>query len=195
MGFWGNLANEAGKKTGKAIGNKLFGKYGADQTINVGGTTDTQESFMGMASSIMESMKSGELQLKQYENVEAIKRELRDVEFDTENTQNNYSMLLKLLPIIEAEMKQCYIHDGEVISEEGLYELALSKYNTWLDMLQVQDPLNSNLVIFQNKRRDWEAYWQAEKEKIKKSERKTTIFFVCFFILLAIGAAIGIIFG
>lgn len=195
MGFWGNLANEAGKKTGKAIGNKLFGKYGADQTINVGGTTNTQESFMGMASSIMESMKSGELQLKQYENVEAIKRELRDVEFDTENTQNNYSMLLKLLPIIEAEMKQCYIHDGEVISEEGLYELALSKYNTWLDMLQVQDPLNSNLVIFQNKRRDWEAYWQAEKEKIKKSERKTTIFFVCFFILLAIGVAIGIIFG
>ena len=195
MGFWGNLANEAGKKTGKASGNKLFGKYGADQTINVGGTTNTQESFMGMASSIMESMKSGELQLKQYENVEAIKRELRDVEFDTENTQNNYSMLLKLLPIIEAEMKQCYIYDGEVISEEGLYELALSKYNTWLDMLQVQDPLNSNLVIFQNKRRDWEAYWQAEKEKIKKSERKTTIFFVCFFILLAIGAAIGIIFG
>ena len=37
MGFWGNLADEAGKKTGKAIGNKVFGKYGADQVIEVRG--------------------------------------------------------------------------------------------------------------------------------------------------------------
>lgn len=37
MGFWGNLADEAGKKTGKAIGNALFGKNAADQVIDVRG--------------------------------------------------------------------------------------------------------------------------------------------------------------
>ena len=37
MGFWGNLANEAGKKTGKAIGNAVFGKHAADQVIDVNG--------------------------------------------------------------------------------------------------------------------------------------------------------------
>ena len=34
MGFFNSLANEAGKKTGKAIGNALFGSYADDQRIS-----------------------------------------------------------------------------------------------------------------------------------------------------------------
>ena len=30
MGFFDNLGNEFGKKTGKAIGNKLYGKHADD---------------------------------------------------------------------------------------------------------------------------------------------------------------------
>lgn len=182
MGFFRNMIDEAGSKTGKAIGNKLFGKYGADQTINVntGNNTGGQGGFVGLATTLIESSKkSDELQLKEYEDKEAIKKELREVEFDIANIQNNYTILLKLIPLIESEMKFCYLHEGEIVDEEGLYELAISKFNTWVTMLQIQDLGNPNIIVFQNKQKEWNDYWQS---KIDKEKRKNRIF---WYIILA----------
>ncbi|MBQ2703050.1 MAG: hypothetical protein IJB08_04615 [Alistipes sp.] len=182
MGFFRNMIDEAGSKTGKAIGNKLFGKYGADQTINVntGNNTGGQGGFVGLATTLIESSKkSDELQLKEYEDKEAIKKELREVEFDIVNIQNNYTILLKLIPLIESEMKFCYLHEGEIVDEEGLYELAISKFNTWVTMLQIQDLGNPNIIVFQNKQKEWNDYWQS---KIDKEKRKNRIF---WYIILA----------
>lgn len=190
MGFFENMFDEAGTKAGKAIGNKLFGKLGADETINVNTNVDhtsgpnrSNGGLTGLATTMLENSKtSDELQLKQYEDKEAIKKELRDTEFDNINAQNNYAILLKLIPIIESEIKHCYLHEGEVVDEEGLYELARSKYSTWLTMLEIQDATNPKIVLFRNKEKEWDNYWQSQQVKNKKDTKTLLI------VLLAIVA-------
>lgn len=193
------MMDEVGTKTGKAIGNTVFGKKAADQTINVntgcdGGSGNTgRGSLLGLATAMVESSKqSDELQLKQYEDKEAIKRELRDIEFDSDDIKNNYTRLLKLITIIDAEKPCCYLdNDGDIVDEEGLYTLAVAKYSSWLAMLQIQDSTNPNLVYFLTKQKEWDDYWQAKRMKEKEDSKRTkkiVMAIVCFFVVLLLFA-------
>lgn len=200
MGFWNSLASAAGEKTGKAIGNMVFGNKAADQTVNVntnnasGGSGGNNGGLMGMMTTVLEGSKeSDELKLRRYEDAETIKRELRDVEYDSVNIQNNYAVLLKLIPLIESEMRNCEMSDdGEIVDSEGFYKLAISKYNTWVTMLQIQDAANPNIVVLQNKQKEWEAYWQMQKNKAMKenAKEKRVFLYVFIFFLGLIGLLI-----
>ena len=95
---------------------------------------------------------------------------LKDIETALTNAAQKYG--------VELECFQSN-HEGEIVDEEGLYELAISKFNTWVTMLQIQDLGNPNIIVFQNKQKEWNDYWQS---KIDKEKRKNRIF---WYIILA----------
>lgn len=170
MGFWSNLADEAGKKTGKAIGNSIFGDAAADQTINIkggvngggeGGEAPTRS--RGMLSQRMDA--ETQMEMATRKNNMNRENELLKLEFDDSDVQNNYKILFKLMSMTDAWVKNSWDENSET---HNLYELARSKYDAGVLMCQMMDPTNPNIVLFLNKQKEWD-------ETIKKGKKSRTL--------------------
>ena len=176
MGFWGNLANEAGKKTGKAIGNAVFGKHAADQVIDVNGGISNGAG--GQQDAIKEAYAAQEIE----ERRELLSREneIMNLEFSDSDIQYNYRLLFKLIPMIESYYKQ---------NEKRMYEGTRSKYESGLLMCQMLDPSNTNLILLQNKLKEWD---EIKKEDEKKDKRKLLFGLVGLLIFLIACILVGV---
>lgn len=148
MGFWGNLADEAGKKTGKAIGNSLFGSAAADQTINIngnvkGGRSDDGDDDDNDSGSKIED----QIRLETHRKNQEKEEELLNMEFDNADIQHNYKLLFKLMPMVDAYVKN---------DDKELYQLARSKYESGLMMCQMLDAANPSILMLQGKLKEWD---------------------------------------
>lgn len=175
MGFWGSLADAAGEKTGKAIGNAVFGKKAADQVIDVRGSVNNdggkQQVVVEKKDAVQEAYATQ--QVEEHRNKLTRKDEIIDLEFSDSDIQHNYRQLFKLIPIVESYYKQ---------QESDIYELARSKYESGLLMCQMMDSTNPNIALLQGKLKEWD-----EMEKKSKKAQKKAIVTLLVVMALCIG--------
>lgn len=184
MGFFDNLGNEFGKKTGKAIGNKLYGKHADD--IRVGSRID-----LGVNYGNNNSNGGGNVQrdTTDYEAMEKAKREtlkqeqeskflesIINVEFDA----NDKDTIVKTLTSLSSYV-DLWIKDSSKNAN-----VARSKFDTGLAMLSAVDASNPMITYFTNKKLEWSNY---ENKKRKTQLITAGIAIVVLLIIIVIGLA------
>uniref|UniRef100_UPI0040576AAA hypothetical protein n=1 Tax=Alistipes sp. TaxID=1872444 RepID=UPI0040576AAA len=172
MGFLGSLADAAGEKTGKAIGNAVFGKKAADQVIDVRGSVNNdggkQQVVVEKKDAVQEAYATQ--QVEEHRNKLTRKDEIIDLEFSDSDIQQNYRLFFKLIPMVETWYKQ---------QDTDMYELARSKYESGLLMCQMMDPTNPNIALLQGKLNEWD-------EMIKKGKKAEIKGVIISYIVLAL---------
>lgn len=202
MGFVKNMMDEAGKKTGKAIGNKLFGKNAADITINSNVNSSDgggEMSTKGMINKVMATAMTSAL-LSSDEDDREIKKdnrrrgnqqydELYRVEFDMQDVATNVKILAQLLPLIDSWVKEMIALDedddeyGRKENITKLYNIARSKFDTGVVIVQSLDITSPYVQLFQNKQKEWDDAFAAKENKKKRSKQKFTLSIVIYVIL------------
>lgn len=198
MGFWGSLANEAGKKTGKAIGNKLFGSYAADVTYNnVSGQASksaSNESYQDNTPDVYETMElethkqNLAIEMDAHKQNLALEKEIRDIEFDDSDLQGNIKLLIKLMSMTDTWFKNreaAKLDPERAKKETEKYELARAKFDAGILMCQMIDPTNPSVIMLQNKQKEWDDKLTAEKNKQNKVV-KIVLFSLLGFVVLSI---------
>lgn len=173
MGFWGKLADAAGEKTGKAIGNKLFGEYAEDTRIGVRGI-DTRNNRGGdddISTKLQLQKQTIELEadIREKERSQKMLDDLLLLEFDGEQIATNIKILTKLSSMIDV-----WIKDKRMTS---IYDVAMSKFDTGLLISQTIDAENSMVLIMAKKKEKWNDYLERQKEidmieESKKAEQE-----------------------
>lgn len=204
MGFWDSMMDEAGSKTGKAIGNAIFGKKGADQTINLQGGFDGGSNRGTDISNQLELQKQNiemQAEIRENERNQKILDDIMLLEFDAENVANNVKILTKLSSMIDI-----WIKDEDMIS---FYEVAITKFDMGLLVSQTIDPQNPFVALMAKKKDEWNSYiakqeelekqrlLQIEQERLEREKQKparnkkrvkkillTIIFVIVLFILI-----------
>ena len=74
-------------------------------------------------------------------------------------------------------------------NEKRMYEGTRSKYESGLLMCQMLDPSNTNLILLQNKLKEWD---EIKKEDEKKDKRKLLFGLVGLLIFLIAGILAGV---
>lgn len=185
MGFFDNLGNEFGKKTGKAIGNKLYGKHADD--VRVGSRIDLGINYGNNSS----NGSGGNVQrdTTDYEAMEKAKREtlkqeqeskflesIINVEFDA----NDKDAIVKTLTSLSSYVDLWIKDSGKNAN------VAKSKFNTGLAMLSAIDSSNPMITYFTNKKLEWSNY---ENKKRKTQLITTSIIIIVLLIIIVIGLA------
>ena len=159
MGFLSNLADEAGKKTGKAIGNKLFGRYADDLRIGVGDLDDGASSAKAEAKKVKAEGKEKRKELKLQEQLNTKKdlrkqiNEVQSMVFDTQNVKANINVMMQLASIIESAGED-YANDiwdeSECNLQKQLLDTAQSKFNMGINLCKAIDPTDPSIIIFED---------------------------------------------
>ena len=160
MGFLDNLGNEFGKKTGKAMGNKLYGKHADD--IRLGSRTDLNANINHDSSSVGQNIDN-------YEEIEKEKRKtlkleqnskflesIINVEFDSQDKDSIIKTLTILSSYVDLWLKE----------SNKNHAIARAKFDTGLAILSTVDPQNPMITYFTNKKSEWS---EAEKRKKMKT--------------------------
>jgi hypothetical protein len=187
MGFFKSFKTEFGKKTGKALGNKMYGAYADDKRIGVNrgklkgesdGVKITSEIRQSEVALEREQTKYEREQLKyereqaEYERKQA-EYEREQVEYEKEQKQLADVLSIKLNPKNKAALIES-LTNLSVFVDKGMREnsadeyliAAKSKFDTGVAMLQAVDPSNPMAYFFLQKKTEW--------EKAKK-KRKTEL--------------------
>lgn len=171
MGFLGNMMDEAGTKTGKAIGNKLFGRYADDVRIGYGETGNDAKAQVEAES---EARRLEMEQQHSHEAKVAIKEQVREVQsamFDSQNVDANINLLMQLSSLIESI-------DDDDWSQAELLRAAKSKFKTGLDLCKVISPSHPAVVMFTNRQQeiaDQKAEIANQKTAMEKKAKKETV--------------------
>ena len=198
MGFLENMANEAGKKTGKAIGNKLFGKYADDIRIGVSSTDDDGgNSARTEVKKVKAEGKERRKELKLQEkfntknNIRQQINEIQSLTFDTESVKGNINVMMQLASIIESTdtvLDSSWDEDQNDLQEQ-LQESALSKFNMGIELCKAIDPTDPSIVMFENIIKKRKQKEEEEKQEDKKSG-KLALWLIIGSVLLIILAAV-----
>ena len=197
MGFLSNLADEAGKKTGKAIGNKLFGRYADDLRIGVGDLDDGASSAKAEAKKVKAEGKEKRKELKLQEQLNTKKSlqnkidEIQSMVFDTQSVKANINAMMQLSSIIESfddDDIDIWDEDKNTLREQ-LFKSAQSKFNMGINLCKAIDPTDPSIIIFENVIRKKQQEEELKKKEEKKNDKLGIWLFVgsiAFFILLGI---------
>ena len=85
MGFLDNLGNEFGRKTGKALGNKLYGRHADDLRIGSSAQTSYEHSngsSIGQALTDYEAIERAKRKTMEYEQNAQFLEDIIRIEFD-----------------------------------------------------------------------------------------------------------------
>ena len=200
MGFFDNLADEAGKKTGKAIGNKLFGRYADDVRIGYGEIGDN-----GAASAKAEVKKTKieakekrkDLKLQEKFNVKNNLRqqinEIQSIAFDTQNVKANINALMQLSSIIESinedELGSSWDEDENTLQKK-LLDSAQSKLKMGLNLCKAIDPADPSIAMFDNMINERQQVMEEKKREEKKNDKLAMWLGIGSFILFILFAII-----
>ena len=180
MGFFGNMMDEAGAKTGKAIGNALFGKYGADESININGQVGGNNAMRQQ----IEEQKALEQMRIDHANKENRDSQLRDlisITFDPDSPNS----IIQTLTSLAAQIDMWIKNTGKF---ERHLEAAISKYDMGIAILTGIDPNNAMLSYFLKKKDNWSKLTSSKK----KRKKITTI--IMWFVTIVV-VLIGILSG
>jgi len=200
MGFFKAFKNEFGKKTGKALGNKMYGAYADDKRVGVNrgklkgesdGVKITSEIRQSEIALEREQTKHKREQVKyerkqaEYERKQA-EYEREQVEYEKEQKQLADVLSIELNPcdktaLIESLTKLSVFVDlgAKENSTDEHFIAAKSKFDTGVAMLQAVDPSNPMVYFFLQKKMEW------EKDKKKRKTELWILVGVC--IVLFIG--------
>lgn len=174
MGFLGNLGDELGKKTGKAIGNKVFGSYADDVRVGYGDREGGGDKPKGKIATMLDNSHEEQMQYRQMEQEIKLKEldqdqqlfdEINRIEFDTANIQNNVNIMSKLVSIMESS----YTSEMDIESQRGkLYDIASSKLDVGIAILRSIDPNNSMATFFEQKKNNIIKSHKARRNRVTK---------------------------
>lgn len=194
MGFLENMANEAGKKTGKAIGNKLFGRYADDMRVGYG---EVDGSGRAAAKQVKaegrEERKRMKLQdkLDHQSDIRQQIAEIQSLEFNTQDVKSNVNVLLRLLSISETELDVNNYETAEL--QKQLKELSLKKLKMGINLCKAIAPSDASISMVENMMKEKEQEKQQAEEAKKKEDKKGTIIviaglgiFILFIIIMAL---------
>lgn len=196
MGFLDNLGNELGTKTGKAIGNKVFGKYADDVRVGYadrgegGGSKGKIATFldnehesemkqleMQQEQQAMIQQQLNEQAAKEMDQAQQLYNEIKDIEFDVKDLQKNINVLTKLVSLMESNFVD-FDDNGTGLASK-VYTIASSKFDMGVAFLKSMDPNNPMIAYFEQKKESIQQSHLAKREenekKSKKAKRKDVI--------------------
>lgn len=164
MGFIDNLGNEFGKKTGKALGNKLYGKHADD--VRLGSRSEINANIN--SSSSVSTVKQREEELEYLEEKERLRQETLKLEQDNKvlndiinvefNPQDKEG-IIKDLTMLSANV-------DVLLKESNKNKVAAkSKFEAGLAMLNSIDPQNPMISYFVSKQSEWRTFEEKRKKK------------------------------
>ena len=180
MGFFDNLGNEFGKKTGKVIGNKLYGKHADD--IRLGARIEHGYSNSNGGENVQrdttnyEAMEKAKRKTLKQEQESKFLESIINVEFDA----NDKDAIVKTLTSLSSYVDM-WIKDSSKNAN-----VARSKFDTGLAMLSAVDASNPMITYFTNKKLEWSNY---ENKKRKTQLITAGIAIVVLLIIIVIGLA------
>lgn len=183
MGFFDNLGNEFGKKTGKAIGNKLYGKHADD--IRVASRSDINANINSRGA------KQCEEDLEYLKEKERIRQETLKLEQDTKVLNDIINIEFNPLDKdnIIKDLTTLSANVDTMLEESNRNKVAAkSKFEAGLAMLGSIDPQNPMVSYFAGKRSEWCAF---EERRKKKRLIVTAVIFVAILALVTLIAVHG----
>ncbi len=201
MGFFNNLANEAGRKTGKALGNMIFGKHANDINIGINHgegddpavqvARERRRAVEEEASARQEEMRLShkhQIAAQVRSDNERVKREILAIKFDPRDTDRLVGDLTQLAAIRDA-------HSAHGNSDsDAIIAMSLAKFDAGLSMLQAVEPANPMIAYFTSRKMEWDKAAAAQKNR-RRSKRvlivigviAAVIAFFVFSEMLAVG--------
>ena len=197
MGFFSNMFDAAGTKTGKAITNKLFGKYAND--LNVGMSLSASEASDDQVKIEREHtkrmLKEAEIEDRRIEQqredakserMDALHDELISYQLDMNNVSGLTQSLSYLSSIVDS-----YSDDWKA---KKVVAVAKTKFELGLTMLKKTSERDM-IAFFEAKKKDWEMR-QREQELQRKNAMKNLLKIgIGMLVLLIIVAVLALVFG
>ena len=152
MGFWSNMTKEFGKKTGKAIGNKLYGAYADDKRVGINrGKLKEESDGLKVELKLQQAEAQSarfradlEREAIEYEKNQRLLDEVLNIEFEP----TNKDVIIKHLTSLSAYI-DLWANDRDF---EDYYEAASSKFEVGVAILNAIDPSNPmNAFFYQRK--------------------------------------------
>ena len=176
--FWDNATKEFGKKTGKAIGNKLYGKHADDirkrVAVSVNNNSVTPQSIDYDA---IERAKQTTLECEYHLN---LLNTILNIDFKAKDVEGIIKNLTFLTSSIDLWLKQS--------DKKKSMRAAISQFNTGLAMLRAVNAEHPMLPYFISKEQEWQAFAsKKKKQKIILYSTLTGLFvaFMAFLIIMA----------
>lgn len=185
MGFFDNLGNEFGKKTGKAIGNKLYGKHADD--IRVASRSDINANINSQGNEM--SVKQREEDLEYLKEKERLKQETLKLEQNTkvlndiiniEFNPQDKDAIIKDLTMLSANV------DTMLKESNKNKAAAKSKFEAGLAMLSSIDPQNPMISYFVGKKSEWCAFEERRKKRQLIIAAVITVVILILVVLIAV---------
>lgn len=214
MGFWNNLADEAGKKTGKALGNMVFGKN-AEEKIGVrtygdGGNNGGDNNRGGGSSDYDKYTKIVDLERREQVAIDAKIAERREMlekfydsfEFnlsDSVDIENKSMKIISWLDTVDRKFndKPSEYYDNDALDSVKIYDDNKSKEQALMkklalavDRLRVLNGNRTNFEFIEGKYLFYVNRQKEEADKIRLRRRKilkiTGIVFAALLVITAV---------
>ena len=138
MGFFKNLFDEAGKKTGSAIGNRLFPK--STDYIRLGKLGDDNQERL-------EAEREAQQDRLEVEQQTALMQSLLKLHFDSRDIEHNIVILTQISAILDSLPGRIYRSE----TEQKIYKMAKSMMESGIAMCKNLDANNLMVAYFENK--------------------------------------------
>lgn len=133
------MFDEAGRKTGSAIGNKLFPK--STDYIRIGKLGDDGEE------EIMEAEREAQQERLEMEQQTMVMESLLKMKFDTKDIEHNITILTQISAIIDSLPARIYRSE----LEQKIFKMAKSMMQSGITLSKAMDPKNHMVTYFDNK--------------------------------------------
>ncbi len=173
--FWDNATKEFGKKTGKAIGNKLYGKHADDIRKRVAVSVNNNSATIDYDA--IERAKQATLECEYHLN---LLNTILNIDFKAKDVEGIIKNLTFLTSSIDLWLKQS--------DKKKSMQAARSQFNTGLAMLRAVNAQHPMLPYFISKEQEWQAFASKQKKQNIILYSTLTGLFVAFIVFLIIMA-------
>lgn len=171
--FWDNATKEFGKKTGKAIGNKLYGKHADDIRKRVAVSVNNNSATIDYDA--IERAKQATLECEYHLN---LLNTILNIDFKAKDVEGIIKNLTFLTSSIDLWLKQS--------DKKKSMRAARSQFNTGLAMLRAVNAQHPMLPYFISKEQEWQAFASKQKKQNIILYSTLTGLFVAFIVFLII---------
>ncbi|MDR1501665.1 MAG: hypothetical protein LBT43_04345 [Prevotella sp.] len=155
MGFLDNVGNSFGKKTGKALGNALYGKHADDKRIGFRDDTNRSQ-YVNQTGVDYVAIEKEKRKTLAYEQNSKLLDSIISIEFSTDNKNAVIKELTTLSTCVDLWLKE---------SNKNI-SMAKSKFDTGLAILSTIDPKSPMIDYFTNKKSDWTVFEEKRRKRI-----------------------------
>ncbi len=173
--FWDNATKEFGKKTGKAIGNKLYGKHADAIRKRVAVSVNNNSATIDYDA--IERAKQTTLECEYHLN---LLNTILNIDFKAKDVEGIIKNLTFLTSSIDLWLKQS--------DKKKSMRAARSQFNTGLAMLRAVNAQHPMLPYFISKEQEWQAFASKQKKQNIILYSTLTGLFVAFIVFLIIMA-------